>query len=89
MKKFILSAFIALAAATSSFAQFSNESISFCSDFLNSGLPSYDLPSYDLPSISLPSYDLPSYDLPSISLPYPAFLLLRLLAAITRTTAHM
>ena len=69
MKKFILSAFIALAAATSSFAQFSNESISFSSDFLNSGLPSYDLPSYDLPSISLPSYNLPSISLPCYDLP--------------------
>ena len=69
MKKFILSAFIALAAATSSFAQFSNESISFSSDFLNSGLPSYDLPSISLPCYDLPSISLPCYDLPSISLP--------------------
>jgi len=65
MKKFILSAIIALATATSSFAQFSNQSISFSNDFLSSDLPSICLPSYDLPSISLPCYDLPS--LPSVT----------------------
>ena len=62
MKKFILSAIIALATATSSFAQFSNQSISFSSDFLSS----------DLPCISLPSYDLPSCNLPSTSVSIPS-----------------
>ena len=51
MKKFLLMAFIALATATSSFAQYTNQSFTFTGDGKTNG-SSYSLPSSSLPSSS-------------------------------------
>ena len=51
MKKFILMAFIALATATSSFAQYTNQSFTFTGDGNTNGI-SYSLPSSSFPSSS-------------------------------------